>query len=146
MRGAEKVLTKGLTKKNGKKGLKPSEVFVTEFKSYYTSVKRVLDAMGIANELKRERRIVIKPNLTDALFPPVTTDVNCVKAVIEYVQSCSKAKVVVTEGSGGCDTPKAFDRLGYGALEGVYGIELVDLNTDDRKTVRNDKAKVLKEF
>jgi len=124
-----------------------SEIVVTEFKSYLTSVKTVLDALGADSRLKKHKRIVIKPNLTDALFPPVTTDVNCIKAIIEYIQECnSKAKIIVAEGSGGCDTPKAFDKLGYNALEEIYGIELVDLNLDDRKTLKNKNAKVLKEL
>ena len=124
-----------------------SEIAVTEFKSYLTSVKKVLDAIKADRQLKKQKKIVIKPNLTDTLFPPVTTDVNCIKAIIEYIQSCSpRAKIIVAEGSGGCDTPKAFERLGYVALEDVYGIKLVDLNADERKTLKNSKAMVLKEL
>ena len=125
-----------------------SEVYVTEFKSYLTSVARVMDALNVDKELKKQKKIVIKPNLTDALFPPITTDVNCVKAIIEYVQEHTgpNTRVIVAEGAGGCDTEKAFGRLGYKGLENVYGIELIDLNLDDRKLLKNKDAKVLKEL
>ena len=50
------------------------------FTDYTTSVTEALDAIGAADLLPSDRLIILKPNLTNADGPPVTTNVGIVKA------------------------------------------------------------------
>ncbi len=124
-----------------------TKVAIIDFKDYDTSVKEVLDLINAGEVLKKQKKIVLKPNLTAALKPPVTTDVRCIRALLNYIGICNKkAKIIIAEGSGDCDTDEAFQKLGYLELVERYGVELVDLNDDEVIRLKNPKALVLKEF
>ena len=49
-----------------------------KFISYAESVRRALDEIGVGDKLPQDRLIIIKPNLTNADRPPVTTNVGIV--------------------------------------------------------------------
>lgn len=68
-----------------------------EFVSYQELIANVLDAIGAAGVLEQQRAVLIKPNLINASPFPITTAPACVKAIIEYVQSCSRAEIVIGE-------------------------------------------------
>ncbi|BBD07314.1 uncharacterized protein DFE_0588 [Desulfovibrio ferrophilus] len=101
------------------------------FESYATSVPRVLDACGAHKVLAEQQRVLIKPNLVNASPPPVTTPVECVEAVIDYVRAHSDAEIVVAEGCGDAcrETPEIFAALGYVGMADRMGAVLLDLNT-----------------
>lgn len=90
------------------------------------------------------KKAVIKPNLIINRPPPVTTPVETVKAIAEYLKKFQK--VTIAEGSGWCNTPLAYRELGYLDLAEHYGIELIDLNKDSYELRSNVKALALKEF
>ncbi|MEW6541406.1 MAG: DUF362 domain-containing protein [Bacillota bacterium] len=113
-----------------------------QFKNYETSVTDALRRLGLEAVLKREQRIVIKPNLVLPDPPPVTTDVACVEAVARFCLEHSAAEVVVAEGSGGSDTERCFETLGYQAMARRLGIRLVDLDRI-RFTIKSDPRAVL---
>ncbi|MEK7475940.1 MAG: DUF362 domain-containing protein [Candidatus Coatesbacteria bacterium] len=121
---------------------------VVPFVSYAESVPRVLDAAGAASLLSRQNAILIKPNLVEAVPPPVTTPVECVEAVIAYCRACSKASLVVAEGCGAAsyDTELAFDKLGYAALSKRTGVPLLNLNTAPTILLRNAACRVFPAF
>ncbi len=124
-----------------------SRVAVVDFESYETSVKEGLDMIDAEKVLKKQEKIVLKPNLTTSQKPPVTTDVRCMKALLNYIGNCNqKAEVLIAEGSGDCDTQEAFQALGYVELAERYGVDLVDLNQDDVVKLKDREALVLKEF
>ena len=77
------------------------------------------------------RPVLVKPNLVEALAPPITTPVGLVGAVIDCVREISPgSEIIIGEGTGASDyeTPHAFDELGYTELARVKGVRLVDLN------------------
>lgn len=76
--------------------------------------------------------------------PPCTTPAELVEEVIKFCQDNSKAEIIIAEGSGGCDTQKAFADLGYRQLSQKYQIKLIDLNREERILLKNPKALVLK--
>jgi len=119
-----------------------------EFSSYPKSVAEALDAIGAAEILGRQTAILIKPNLVNASPFPVTTSVECVEAVIEYVRSCSAASIVVGEGCGdmNLETDEVFDRLGYRELARRQAIELIDLNHAPLKKLENKDCPVFPEM
>jgi uncharacterized protein (DUF362 family) len=119
-----------------------------DFTSYRESVPKALDAAGAAEVLGRQTAILIKPNLINASPFPITTAPECVEAVIEYVRSCSEAKIVVGEGCGdpGLETDEVFDRLGYRELAERQGVELVDLNQAPLEELSNQGCPVFRKM
>ena len=91
------------------------------------------------------RRVVLKPNLIVDEPPPTTTP----REAIEALTACfldAGCEVVIAEGSGWCETFKAYEKLSYLKLKDKYGVELVDLNNDGFEVLRNPNALFLKEF
>lgn len=124
-----------------------SKVIIAEFESYEKTIRKIFDSLGDLKKRIKEEKIIIKPNLTINLPPPVTTSVECVEAIIKEIFRRGLAKdkkVIIAEGSGGCDTLEAFNDLGYKRLKKDFNIELVDLNRADRIEIRNENALKLK--
>ncbi len=121
-------------------------VAVGNLSRYAETVPRVLNALDARTVFSRQRVIVIKPNLIEAQPPPITTDVQCVEAIVAYCKHCSSARILVAEGSGGCETSECFAKLGYNRLGNDYGVELVDLNQAKTVTLKAPSNVFLKEF
>lgn len=106
-------------------------VWVSHFRDWSTSVAALLDAAGLPAMLRGTRRILIKPNLVQAMAPPVTTPLACVAALVAYLRKkAPQAEIMVGEGAGSADdeTPVVFAKLGYTRWAAQVGLELVDLN------------------
>ena len=91
-------------------------------------------------KLYNGRPVLIKPNLVEALEPPITTPVGLVGAIIDCVRSISPgAELIIGEGTGASDyeTPFAFDELGYTELARVKDVRLVDLNHEPTVELSN---------
>lgn len=101
-----------------------------DFSSYADSVPAVLNACGAGEFLAGVDRVMLKPNLVDSSPPPVTTPVELVRAVVDYVRAHSDAEIVVAEGCGDKyrETPEIYAALGYNDMAAETGVELVDLN------------------
>jgi uncharacterized protein (DUF362 family) len=121
---------------------------VVEFVSYDGSVKEALDAIGAAPVLAAQKKILVKPNLVEAIPPPVTTPPECVEAVITYIRAVSAAEIVVAEGCGapGYDTGHAFEKLGYTAMAARLGIRLIDLNLEKCVLLKKPGCVVFPEY
>ncbi len=90
----------------------------------------LLEAVGL--ERRVPKRVLIKPNLVEALKPPVTTPVELVEAVVDYIRERRPGtEIVVGDGTGamGYDTWHCFRELGYLRLA-EKGVRLVDLNSE----------------
>ena len=124
-----------------------SQVAKVEFKNYKDSVKRALDLIGADRILPRQKRIIFKPNLTNASAFPVTTNVEAVNAAVQYAKNCNpKARIIIAEGSGGCPTTQAFGTLGYRALEKEHDARMVDFNETEVVKLKDERALVWKEM
>lgn len=124
------------------------KVAEVKFKDYTGSITKALDSIGASSIVAKEDKIIIKPNLVTDRLPPCTTDVRCVEAIVKYCKIYSpRAKIIIAEGSGGCDTHLAFSSLGYNDLAKKYNLKLIDVdNEKDIITLKNPNAKVLKEL
>ncbi len=95
---------------------------------------RLLDGANLLQSLKKKSTstILIKPNLVEALAPPITTPVELVKNIILYLQKRTDAKIIVGEGtaSASYDTYHAFETLGYTKMAQELGVPLIDLNEE----------------
>lgn len=123
-----------------------STVAVIPFTDYQQTVTAALDIIGAEEVLVQSRLIVIKPNLTNADPPPVTTPVECVAAIADYCRKHSDAEVIIGEGCGSGRTIDAFAANGYVDLAEREGLRLVDFNTRDTVRVFNPQAGQIKEF
>ncbi len=80
-----------------------------------------------------DKDILIKPNLVDAIAPPVTTPVDFVEAIIEcFRERWEGFKITVAEGTGSAElsTHQVFKHLGYNLMAERKGVGLVDLNEE----------------
>ena len=107
---------------------------------------KALDLIGAQGQLPQTGLIIIKPNLTNASPPPVTTHVDAAEAVLAYCRRFSKAEVAIGEGCGDGATQETFDVNGYTKLAAEHGIRLIDFNQEKAVTVKLDRALQLKEF
>ncbi len=95
------------------------------------AVAELLAAADLPGLAAGHKRIVLKPNLVEALEPPITTPVWLVRAVAAFLRDhLPDATIIIAEGSGALDysTSHSFAALGYDELAAGGGIELVDLN------------------
>lgn len=93
----------------------------------------LLDAADLAGCIPAGKTILIKPNLVEALAPPVTTPVHLVELLIEYLRErLPGAKIVIGEGTGSLEytTHHPFQMLGYTQLAAKKKIPLLDLNEE----------------
>ena len=123
-----------------------SDVAKVRFTDYDSSVSRALDLIGAEEKLPRDGLIIIKPNLTNADSPPVTTNVAAAEAVYKYCSARCSAEIAIGEGCGSGVTQDTFDANGYTDLAGRYGIGLIDFNREPSVTVSSSDALQLKEF
>lgn len=94
----------------------------------------MLDEAGLIEGLENHQTILIKPNLVEALEPPITTPVELTAVLIAYLQhKVPDKKLLIGEGTGApdYDTFHCFDTLGYTKLSTQTGVELLDLNSQE---------------
>lgn len=106
-------------------------VFSSNFIDWQESVCTLLEAAGLAERLDPNRPVLIKPNLVEALKPPITTPVELVAALIDYIRKQSPdLEIIVGEGCGSLqyDTEHAFALLGYTSMGRQKNVKLLDLN------------------
>jgi uncharacterized protein (DUF362 family) len=121
-------------------------VVVAELTTYAETVSKVLQALGADKVLARHKCIVLKPNLIQANPPPITTDVKCVEAVVAFCRDVSDARIIVADGSGGCETSECLVGLGFKRLEQEYGVDLLDLNQAETVTLSDASNDFLTTF
>ena len=117
-----------------------SRVAKIPFTTYTESVGRALEFLGAADRIPQTGTICLKPNLTIDSPPPVTTPVECVEAVYNWLRPRTNAEIFIGEGCGSGRTADVFERLGYTDLARRKGIRLEDFNTHDTIVSHADKA------
>ena len=123
------------------------KVSVISFTNYKESVAKAFDGIEAGAVLADKSKILIKPNLVDDIPFPVTTPVECVEAIIDYVRSVSDAGIIVAEGSGGPkSTTEVFSELGYSRLAEEKQVRLVDLNGEPLVRSENPSCKIFREY
>jgi len=123
-----------------------SVVAKVAFVDYERSVAAALDAIGAGERLPDGGLILIKPNLTNADPPPVTTPVAAAEAVYLYCRAHCGAEVAIAEGCGSGATEDAFAANGYTAMAARHGLRLIDFNTAPAVEVRREDTLQLKRF
>jgi uncharacterized protein (DUF362 family) len=117
-----------------------SQVAQVRFTSYDHSISQALDLIGAGARLPREGLIILKPNLTNASPPPVTTSVQAVEAVYRYCRARTRAQILIGEGAGSGRTLEVFAALGYTEFAQRAGLRLVDFNEAETVELQNPDA------
>ncbi|MGI6189130.1 MAG: DUF362 domain-containing protein [Clostridiales bacterium] len=102
-------------------------------------VPELLDAVGLAGELKKEYTIGLKPNLVVARESSsgATTDPELVEAVVVYLKEHGFNNIVIMESSWvGDSTARAYRVCGYEEISRKYDVPLVDLKRDDHRNIK----------
>ena len=110
------------------------------FSRWKTTLPPLLDAAGLGVAVAGHPLLLLKPNLVEALAPPVTTPVRLTASLIDYLREhAPKSRIVIGEGTGSLDydTFYAFEKLGYRELAQEKGVELLDLNTEELRRRKN---------
>jgi uncharacterized protein (DUF362 family) len=123
-----------------------SVVAIVNFTDYQRSIAKALDLVEVAGRLPKTGLIIIKPNLTNADPPPVTTSVKAVETLYNYCKSHTKAEIAIGEGCGDGTTAETFEANGYTQLAEKYGIKLIDFNQEKSVLLKRKDAFQLKEF
>ena len=100
-----------------------------KFSSYDHSVSKLLEAVGLSNEISKHNFIVLKPNLSTS-DPEKSTSPEFVSAVLDFciAHKNEEANIIIAEGSDGEDTMEVYSKRGYKELAEKYGVGLIDLN------------------
>lgn len=109
-------------------------VYTTDFNDWHRSIPPLLDKAGLKKRLDSNKRpILIKPNLVEALHPPITTPARLIAVLVEYLKSITDARIIIGEGCGAVDyeTHYAFSQLGYAKVAEQCRVELIDLNHEE---------------
>ena len=108
-----------------------STIYTSSFTSWQESVPHLLDASGLPDRLAAEKKILIKPNLVEPRKPPITTPVELVEVLVDYIQTSQPhLEIIIGEGCGSSsnNTLQIFETLGYSKLADRTGVTLLDLN------------------
>jgi uncharacterized protein (DUF362 family) len=121
-------------------------VAVIKGKNPKEMVRKALILIKYEKLVKPEDKVLIKPNYVAAKHPDtgITTDSRIVEGIIELVKELGVEEITVGEG-GAWDTDKAFDVVGIRNVVARQKVRLVNLNTDERCTIKIPRAKFLKE-
>jgi len=123
---------------------KNNTVYTCSFTSWQKSVPPLLDAAGLIDRLASAKRVILKPNLVEPQKPPITTPVELVAVLAEYIHaSCPDLEIVIGEGCGSAsmNTWQVFEALGYSRLEDMDHVSLMDLNEAPLVSMQDSNCK-----
>jgi uncharacterized protein (DUF362 family) len=121
---------------------------IVDFCSYEESVTALMELIDVARVLGEQKRVVIKPNLVNTSPPPVTTPVQLVAVIVDYIKAVSNAEIFIAEGCGAplYNTHRPFHKLGYTDLAKSKGAVLVDLNHAETTELTDHRCRVFPRF
>jgi uncharacterized protein (DUF362 family) len=113
--------------------MRTSQVLVIHGRQAKAMALRILEESGIAGQLGRDIRVVLKPNLVTAkeAASGATTSPQVTEGAVEFLRSHGVGDITIAESSWtGGDTGQAFRTCGYERLARRYGLKLLDLKQD----------------
>lgn len=111
-----------------------STVYIEKIDSdWEASIATLLDKTSLRNLLSDRKKVLIKPNIVKDMAPPVTTSLDLVAAIADYLlESLSPENIYIADGTGSLeyDTFHAFEKLGFSKMAKERGITVLDLNEE----------------
>lgn len=121
-----------------------STVFTSSFSSWQETVPLILDTADLCKRLAGTKRVIIKPNLVEPLPPPITTPVELVAVLVDYLEAaCPGLDILIGEGCGSAtmNTMAVFEALGYADLASSGRATLLDLNEAPLVCLKNPECR-----
>lgn len=110
------------------------KIFVVEHAgNFFESVALLCEGAGLVGKIEA-RRVLIKPNLVEAMKPPITTPAALVEAIVRYLkEAASGIQICIGEGCAAREygTSHCFETLGYDRISQKYQVPLLDLNEEE---------------
>ncbi len=119
---------------------KASDLYITKDTKQEFNVAPLLDAACLHEKVHNYSRILIKPNLVEALAPPITTPVKLIQQIVIYLKKNTAAEIIIGEGTASLsyDTYHNFDTLGYTQIAQELAVSLIDLNDEPLVELHRD--------
>ncbi len=120
------------------------ELYTTSIASLENSLSGLLDASGLVHLVPPGKSIFIKPNLVEALAPPITTPVKLIQLLVDYLRErIPGSPLLIGEGTGSLtyNTHHPLQMLGYTDLAKEKNIPLLDLNEEPLTRKENTECK-----
>jgi len=95
--------------------------------SYEELGELITSNIPLREKLRRSTRILFKPNVAYNLPPPITTNVDIVKALVDAIISITDAKLLLIEGATSKSLEKNLNTNGYYDLE-KKGVQIMDVD------------------
>lgn len=108
------------------------------------NVSLLLEKAQLASLIHDTPTVMLKPNLVEALQPPITTPVEFMSDIVIYLkQACPGTKIIIAEGSGAVEyeTWHTFEALGYSRMAKELDVQLMDLNSEPLKKLENSQCR-----
>ena len=124
--------------------LKKHPLYSIDFQDWTASTHSLLQATELEKRIQPSGKILIKPNLVSTQKPPITTPVELVASIIDWIRETgSKAEIIVADGTGSTeyDTWKPFNELGYTEMAKSKGVKLLDLNEAELVRLSNPECR-----
>jgi uncharacterized protein (DUF362 family) len=121
------------------------KIFVIYGSDGLKGARRILEASGAAVLFRPGMKVGLKPNLVVAkpASSGATTSPQVVAGVIEFLQDLGVTDITIMEGAwAGDSTVRAWKACGYRELEKRYGVRLLDLKTDQTRSVSAGGLKI----
>lgn len=115
-------------------------LYQTDIETLEESLPTLLDAAGLMEAIGNNRAVLIKPNLVEALPPPITTPIQLSSLLVDYLRSRKEnLHIVIGEGTGSLayDTHYVFQMLGYTKYAAQNSVDLIDLNSAELSRKEN---------
>ena len=107
------------------------------------TIAALLETAELKTALAPHKQVIIKPNLVEALDPPITTPAPFIRTLVHWLsQHCPHLKLLVAEGTGSLqyDTFHCFRKLDYLELSERENVKLVDLNLEPSRHLVNESC------
>ena len=117
----------------------PGRVYSTSMDRWDIAVPRLLAASQLGARLTDHSEVLIKPNLVEAIAPPVTTPAALVEQLVLWLREhAPQLTISIGEGTGSLTYPTGhcFNELGYTDLAKRLDVALIDLNHEPLVTRR----------
>lgn len=109
-----------------------SKVALVAGSDRYQNITKALKKIKpqILSKIKNAKNVVLKPNCIDDEHLLASTNVDALRATLDFLKPFYFHQITLAEGSGVGNTQKAFQNFSYLDLRKNHNLEFVDLNVD----------------
>ncbi len=113
------------------------KVALVKGRDRYNTILRSLQLIEdeVKGNLRRFKRVIIKPNFVSTRNQLAATHVDHIRAILDFLRSSFDGKILIAESAAIGDTFSGYRNFGYLELCKEYDVELVDLEEEEFETI-----------